>query len=68
MGLRVIESSGNAHLDGAALAVVHMAGPFGPLPSTYPRDFMSLAVPLRFEVRTHDPDATPGKRAGRRQI
>lgn len=67
-GLRVIESSGNAHLDGAALAVVHMAAPFGALPSSYPRDIMSLVAPLRFENRTSDPGTTPGRRTGRRQL
>ncbi len=68
MGLRIVESSGNAHLDGAALAAVHMAGPFGALPSTYPRDVMSLVVPLRFENHTSDPGATPGRRTGLRQL
>jgi protein TonB len=44
----VLRSSGNTELDGAALAVVRMAGPFAPLPSIYPKAVLAVGVPIAY--------------------
>lgn len=50
----VLRSSGNPELDGAALTVVRMAGPFAPLPSTYTKPVLAIGVPLNFRSAPSD--------------
>jgi protein TonB len=51
---RVLRSSGNTELDGAFLAVVRVAAPFPPIPSTYSAATLSSVITLKTDVRKGD--------------
>ena len=47
-GVSLASSSGNSAIDQAALAMVHRAAPFPPLPAEYGPATMALTVPIAF--------------------
>jgi TonB family protein len=51
---RVVRSSGNTELDGAFLAVVRTAGPFPPLPASYPGATLANAITMTSGPRKGD--------------
>lgn len=51
MGVSLAGSSGAGVLDQAALAMVHRAAPFPPIPASLGRGSMSFAAPIRFNLR-----------------
>ncbi|WP_163566420.1 energy transducer TonB, partial [Klebsiella pneumoniae] len=45
-GVALVRSSGNAALDQAAIAMVHRAAPFPPLPAEFGPSVMTLTAPV----------------------
>lgn len=50
-GVALVRSSGNAALDQAAIAMVHRAAPFPPLPAEFGPSVMTLTAPVSFSLR-----------------
>jgi periplasmic protein TonB len=50
-GVALVRSSGNAVLDQAAMAMVHRAAPFPPLPAEFGPSVMTLTAPIGFSLR-----------------
>ncbi|KZD20739.1 energy transducer TonB family protein [Tardiphaga robiniae] len=57
----IVQSSGNPYIDGAALAVIRMAGPFSPLPSSYTGQILPLVQAINFVHRQPDRPARRGR-------
>ena len=52
-GINLIKHSGNALIDKLVISAIKDASPFPPLPISYKKKNLKVALPLRFSVRTN---------------
>jgi protein TonB len=48
---KIVRSSGHAILDQAAVAMVHKASPFPPVPANLGKGAIAISAPVRFDLR-----------------